>query len=41
MFNFKNNIQNFYQTDLLTKNSHVMSLTTFFTLNNPSIPIRK
>lgn len=41
MFNFKNNIQNFYQTDLLTKNSHVMSLTTFFTLNNPSIPTRK
>lgn len=41
IFNFKNNIQNFYQTDLVTKNSHVMSLTTFFTLNNPHMPVKK
>lgn len=38
LFNFKNKIKNFYFTDTLTKNSHIMSLSTFFNLNNNTLP---
>lgn len=41
IFNFKNIIQNFYFTDLVTKNSNLMSLSTFFNLTNPQTPLKR
>lgn len=41
IFSFKNSIQNFYFTDMLTKNSNLMSLATFFNLTNSKLPIKR
>lgn len=35
---YKNNVNNFYKTDLITENSYTMSLSTFFNLNNEFLP---
>jgi len=38
MFIYKNHIKNFYQTDLISNNSTVMSLSTLFNVNNYVFP---